>query len=261
MPAQTKFSNLKFVLLGSGNVASNLGLELRARGFQISQVYSPRAAHAKRLALKLKTKSTSNLNLLDKDADIYILAVKDDAIELLARNLRLPEKLVLHTSGSVAMEVLEKISMRCGVFYPLMTFSRQRTPRWSEIPLCLETKDPKDSALLRKIAGKISRKVLIINSQQREKLHLAAVFANNFSNHLFSISAGLLLKEQLPFTLLVPLILETTEKAILLGPANAQTGPARRGDHKILKKHLKLLTAQPSYMQVYKALSKSISQA
>jgi predicted short-subunit dehydrogenase-like oxidoreductase (DUF2520 family) len=261
MPPQTKLANLKFVLLGSGNVASNLGLELIARGFQVTQVYSRDVTHAKRLAQKLKAKYTGDLRQLNTAADIYILAVKDDALELLAKNLRIPGKLVLHTSGSVSLQILHAISKRCGVFYPLMTFTRHRKPSWSEIPLCLETEDPKDALLLRKIAGCISRKVLMINSRQREHLHLAAVFANNFSNHLYSISAGLLQKEKLPFTLLAPLIRETAEKAILLGPAIAQTGPARRGDLKILKKHLKQLASDPSYKQVYAALSKSIASA
>ncbi len=251
-------SPLSIVLLGSGNVATQLGIELKQQGFHIAQVYSPSMRHARNLADTLNSSAVSSLTKVNKDSDLYIIAVKDDAIEVIAEKLRLGNKLVVHTSGSVGMDVLKSISVNRGVLYPLQTFSKQRRPDWEQIPLCLEANSPMGKEMLAGLAKKISHEIAFIGSSQRKRLHLAAVFAGNFSNHMYAIAENLLMKEKLPFRLLIPLILETASKAAEIGPAKAQTGPALRTDNKILKKHAQMLADEKEYQKLYASISKSI---
>jgi predicted short-subunit dehydrogenase-like oxidoreductase (DUF2520 family) len=246
------------VLIGSGNVATQLGLELKEKGFAIAQVYSPKSSHASKLADILKTHAVSSLKKIDTSKDLYIIAVKDDSIVEIAKTLRLGSKLVVHTSGSVKMDILKSISENIGVFYPLQTFSKDRIPVWKQIPLCLESNSAEGKKLLAGVAMKISDEIAFIESDARKQLHLAAVFANNFSNHMYVLAEGLLKKQKLPFRLLIPLILETSRKAAEMGPQKAQTGPALRSDAKTLKAHLKMLEGNAELHELYALISKSI---
>ncbi|MFM6975902.1 MAG: Rossmann-like and DUF2520 domain-containing protein [Sphingobacteriaceae bacterium] len=249
---------MKIILLGSGRVATQLGQALKQAGEEIIQVYSPTEAHASALANKLSTAAISNTADLRKDADLYIISVNDDAIAALAGSLNLPGKIVVHTSGSTPMDVLNPASDRIGVFYPLQTFSFGKSVDFTAVPLALEANSPEVLAVLQTLAEKISRKVIVMSSKQRMALHISAVFACNFSNHLYALAQQLLARHQLDFDLLRPLIAETAAKVQDHLPAEVQTGPAIREDMKTLAKHLELLKQQPHLQEIYRLLSQSI---
>ena len=186
-----------------------------------------------------------NINFTDaiskiENADIYIIGIPDDAISAFSESLPFRNKLVVHTSGGVAMDALSNKNRR-GIFYPLQTFSKERKVDFKKIPICIEAENNDDLKLLQKLGGTISENVLEISSEKREKLHLAAVFVNNFTNYLYEIGSQILMQEDLSFDLLKPLILETASKIENLSPKDAQTGPAKRNDAKTIEKHLHLL--------------------
>ena len=166
-----------------------------------------------------------------KEADLYIIGIPDDAIAAFSETLPLKNKLVVHTSGSVSMEALSERN-RKGVFYPLQTFSKNREVNFNTIPICIEAKEEADLELLTNLGKSLSEKVVEIDSDERSKLHLAAVFVNNFVNHLYAIGDDILGNNELSFDLLHPLIEETASKVKTLSPSEVQTGPARRGDQK-----------------------------
>lgn len=248
---------LKIVLIGAGNVATHLGLALLAAKHNIVQVYSRQEASSKSLARLLKTKHTTAINELSTDADVYILAVKDDAIKTVVKQLHLKNKILVHTSGSVDMDVLKSSSSNYGVFYPLQTFSKSKKVNFENVPICLEANNIKTFKQLELLAKSISNNIQKVNSQQRTNIHIAAVFACNFSNHMFSIADELLKANKLSLDLIKPLIAETAEKIKNNPPAKMQTGPAIRGDKKTMAKHLKMLENK-QYKELYKMLSRSI---
>ncbi|MBL7888468.1 MAG: DUF2520 domain-containing protein [Bacteroidia bacterium] len=248
------------VLIGAGNLATQLGASLLRSGYRISQVYSRTTKNANSLAKKLKAHSINDLKKIDTTAAIYIIAVKDDAIATVAQQLKLKDAIVVHTSGSVDMNVLKGSSKNIGVFYPLQTFSKSKAVSFKNIPVCVEGNNKTTEESLLYFAKSISKKAVKINSAQRQQLHLAAVFACNFSNHVYSIAADLLKKNKMELDLLKPLIMETTEKIMEHEPAKMQTGPAMRGDKNTIDKHLSLLKETRSYQDIYKLLSNSIAQ-
>jgi predicted short-subunit dehydrogenase-like oxidoreductase (DUF2520 family) len=255
MPSKNKLP-IRIVLLGSGNLATHLGQGLQKKGLKVVQVYSPQQKHARQLASLLGSAAVSSLKLLDQTADLYIIAVKDDAIASLAKKLKLTDKLVVHTSGSVSLDVLKPASISIGIFYPLQTFTKERAVEWSQIPICLESTNEQGKTLLKKVADLLSNLVVFIDSDQRKRVHLAAVFASNFSNHMYALAEEILSKEKLSFSLLKPLMLETARKASEMGPTKAQTGPAKRKDTKTIRKQTMMLSGQNR--QIYSLLSKSI---
>lgn len=174
------------------------------------------------------------------DADVYIIGIPDDSIAAFSETLPFKNKLVVHTSGGVSMELLSTKNRR-GVFYPLQTFSKQREVNFSTIPICIEAEGENDLNVLKDLGEAISENVVKISSEKRARLHLAAVFVNNFTNYLYEIGSEILKEDDLPFDLLKPLILETASKIETLSPRGAQTGPARRNDIKTIEKHLHLL--------------------
>jgi predicted short-subunit dehydrogenase-like oxidoreductase (DUF2520 family) len=189
---------------------------------------------------------------------MYIIAVKDDVIDEVAKKIKLNNKLVVHTSGSTALHVLKNTSNHYGVFYPLQTFSKNKKVDFKTVPICLEANGNTTLKVLQQLAKTISTDIYNTDFNQRKALHLAAVFACNFTNHLYSISSQLLKKYQLPFDILKPLIQETATKIENNSPAEVQTGPAIRGDKKIMEMQLKMLSTEKEFLQVYKLLSKSI---
>ena len=249
---------MKIVLLGSGRVATQLGQALQKAGEEMVQVYSPTAAHASTLAEKIQAQTVSSLAELRMDADLYIISVKDDAIPQLAQELKLQGKAVVHTSGSTSMDVLAPITERIGVFYPLQTFSHEKSVDFKNIPLAIEANDAELLEFLKQLASKLSQKVIEMDSRQRMLLHVAAVFACNFSNHLFAIAQQLLESQHLDFELIRPLIAETAAKVQQELPSQVQTGPAVRGDQQIIQKHLEILQDQPQLQEIYRLLSQSI---
>lgn len=247
---------LRIGIIGTGNVARQLfGVFRNTEDLAVVQI-----AGRSGTALKCFGDSVTTTTDFTKitDADIYMIAVSDDAIATISQFLRDKSGLVVHTSGSVAMDVLDGCK-RHGVFYPLQTFSKEREIDMQHVPFCLEANSHSDLELLKTLALKISDAVYAVDSETRKTLHLAAVFVNNFTNHLYYIGQQLCEKEGLPFEILKPLIKETAEKINHLAPKDAQTGPARRGDVETIKKQLKQLD-DSRHSEIYRAFSSAITE-
>lgn len=251
----------RIVLIGAGNVAHHLAPALLKAGFNLCQVYSRTIEAARELGRKTGITYTSDVSAIYPDCDIYIFCVSDDALVSLFKSIRInKDALVIHTSGSLPMDIFKPYTSRYGVLYPLQTFTKKRDLDFKEIPLCLEASDPIILGELREIAGMLSMRVEEISSDKRKVLHMAAVFANNFVNHLYNIAGKILEKEELNFDLLRPLIFETAHKVMLMSPESAQTGPARRGDESILNMHKSLLKVDPKLSSLYTLMSDSIRE-
>lgn len=248
------------VLIGSGKVATHLGRALVQAGLPVAQVYSPTKAHARRLARELNAQAVTDPKQVFDFAELYIIAVKDDAVADVVKKLPDVNGLVVHTSGSVPLAAISSRFANAGVFYPLQTFSAKRKPDFKTIPVCLEATNKPALAQLKQVAKKLSSTVRVIDSAQRAQLHLAAVFANNFTNHFYALAQELLQQQKLDFSLLHPLIRETAEKATVLSPAAAQTGPALRNDKKAMQAHLALLKKNPKLAALYKTVSSGIQE-
>jgi len=252
---------IKISIIGSGNLATQLGLALHKEGYLIAQVYSRSQKNASLLAKKLKAQAVTDLKKLSTDSVIYIIAVKDDAIEAVIKQLKLKDQILVHTSGSVSMNILKPASKNYGVFYPLQTFSKEKHVNFKVVPVCIEANNSATATTLQYFAKSVSGNVQKVNSEQRKKIHLAAVFACNFSNHMFTIAEQLLAKEKLSLDLLKPLIEETAEKIKKTKPSKAQTGPAIRNDIKTMDVHLNLLKKEKDFKKLYELISKSIAKA
>ncbi|MDX2301376.1 MAG: DUF2520 domain-containing protein [Microscillaceae bacterium] len=252
---------LKISSLGAGNVAWHLTQNLEQKGCIIDEVYSRNLAHARMLAQQLgHATATDSLDFWASEADLFILAVTDDALEEVIRSMKVsPSAILVHTSGSQSMGVFDALPNPHGVFYPLQTFSKNKPIDFSEVPFCLEASDEDTFALLYQMATVLSTKVYTVDSEQRKKLHLAAVFACNFSNHLMALAEVILHRENLDFDMLRPLIKETMEKALSIKPQEAQTGPAYRNDRQIMEAHIRLLAGHPFEQEIYRLISQSIS--
>lgn len=249
------------VIIGAGNLATQLALALLENGIQVKQVYSRTTKSAKELARKLNCDYTNDLSKLSTEADLYVIAVKDSAIQKVLENLSLDQNsLIVHTAGSVPMNVLDGFSRNYGVLYPLQTFSKSRRVDFSVIPICIEANHPSSLMKLQELAGKLSHSVHQITSDERKTLHLAAVFTNNFVNHLYSIGAEILQNKKLNFDLLKPLIQETAKKIETFHPIDAQTGPAKRNDQVIINAQLKMLQDKPELQKIYSFVTENIFQ-
>ncbi len=249
---------MRITLIGSGNVATHLGAAFKNAGHQLVQVWSRNLQHAALLAYHVKAEPVDQLCELSSETDLILISVKDDAVDEVASFINLKTKLVVHTCGAVSMQVLEKYFDRCGVFYPLQTFSKTRGLDFKTVPLCIESTDKNSMDILLDLGKTISNNVNIIDSNQRKTLHLAAAFACNFPNYLYQIAADLLESEQLNFDLLKPLILETALKVQEFLPAKVQTGPAIRRDEQTMSAHLHLLQQNPKWQEIYRLLSQGI---
>ncbi|WP_266369261.1 Rossmann-like and DUF2520 domain-containing protein [Tellurirhabdus rosea] len=263
---------MKIAFIGAGNVARHLAVAFESAGHQITEIYSRDANHSRWLASMLyDVRLSPDLNFDESPAELFVLAVPDDAMEEVVRQLVLPENAILvHTSGSKTLNELEKwveiysdVPVRTGVFYPLQTFSKE-TPALSfeSLPLCIEASDKDTEEILVKLGQQMSRIVYLVSSQERRVLHVAAVFACNFTNYLLGVAKDITDAENLEFDLLKPLIRETIRKALSAEhPAQVQTGPARRGDLDTLALHLEYLTDKPELLELYQLLTDSIQKS
>ena len=247
---------ISVVILGAGNVATHLFHAFyKAENIVVNQWFN---RHLKSIDFyKNMVDVTNDLSSL-KPADVYIIAVSDDAISKLSAHLPFENQLVVHTSGSIGLHDLDKKNRR-GVFYPLQTFSKEATVNFKDVPICIETAEKNDFKILRRLAEGIESKNFKVNSDQRSSLHLAAVFVNNFTNQLYRIAHEITESTGTEFDILKPLILETANKIQNLSPYSAQTGPAKRNDKKTIKKHLKTLENSP-HKVIYEILTASIQK-
>lgn len=246
----------KVIIIGSGNVAQHLiSAFAKSTAVELIQVYSRQKEALSHLLDAAKIATDFNQLL---EADLYIIAVSDDAIATVSSQLPFKDRFVVHTSGSVALDALDTKN-RKGVFYPLQTFSKDKPVDFKTIPICLESENATDFQLLEKVAKDLSDKVFAISSEQRKALHVAAVFVNNFVNHLYQIGNEICNENQIPFEILKPLILETALKINTLSPAEAQTGPAKRNDVKTIEAH-QLFLSNEKQATIYKILTQSIQE-
>ncbi|WP_454667084.1 Rossmann-like and DUF2520 domain-containing protein [Acinetobacter calcoaceticus] len=254
---------MKISLIGSGRVAFHLAQALLAQGHNIVQVYARDFEKTQKFAEKIQAKACQSLQDF-QISDLIILAVSDSAIAELTKQVHelFPETLMVHTSGSTNIEVISHVHEKAGVFYPLQTFSFEREVDWSATPLFVEAIYKDDLILLSDLANSLSNRVYQYTSKQRLTLHLAAVFACNFSNYCFDMAKQVTDEEQVDFSLLYPLIIETAKKATENNPKQMQTGPAVRGDQNILAMHQDLLAQaeRDDLKRVYQLLSDGILQ-
>jgi len=249
---------MNIVILGSGNVATHLGRAFKMAGQDITQVWSRDITHASALADTLAAEPIDNMFDLDRSADLFIIAVKDEAIRELALELKLADQLLVHTSGSTGLSALDGASTKVGVFYPLQTFSKIKSVDFRQIPIIIEANAPEVLTSIRAVADRLSENVIELNSEQRKTLHVAAVFACNFTNHLFGLAQELLEEKGLDYELLKPLIEETLSKIEMNDPVSVQTGPAIREDQATIQAHLEVLKPNPALSELYTKLSQSI---
>ncbi|MCM8569928.1 DUF2520 domain-containing protein [Gramella jeungdoensis] len=246
---------IKVIIIGAGNVSSHLYQTFsKAKEVDVVQVYNRNHEHLN--FVNEPEKRTSNLEQLKK-ADLYLLAVKDEAIRKIAEKIPDNKAVFAHCSGSIPLTELSLFENH-GVFYPLQTFSKNKPVNFKEVPVCLEANSAKNLEFLKKIASAISDNIFEVSSKQRKALHLAAVFVNNFTNHLYALAADYCEKNELPFKILQPLIKETANKIETLPPFSSQTGPALRNDQKTISAHLEML--DDDQKKIYTILTDSIQK-
>lgn len=252
--------NKKIAIIGAGNLATRVALELHNKGVEIVQVYSRTVTSALTLARLLGCNYVTKTEKITPDADIYLISVSDMVMNDLISTVNFNNKLVAHTAGSIPMEELKKISLNYGVFYPLQTFSKFRDVNFSRIPFCIEANNVENETSLVELASLISKDVRVINSDQRKQLHLAAVFVSNFTNHMYAVANEIIQEKGLSFDILYPLISETASKVRSMTPRAAQTGPAVRNDKNIMQEHLSMLGSKPKFKKLYNTISDSITE-
>ena len=245
---------IRVSIIGSGNVAQHLIVAFsKTTDIELVQVFTRKDEALAHLINPDKIYTDFNDIIA---ADLFIVAITDDAIAEVSAAIPFSNELVVHTSGSVSIEAIDNKN-RPGVFYPLQTFSKSKEVDFKTIPICIETKNEKDFEILEKVAKSISNTVYKINSEQRKALHIAAVFVCNFVNHLYQIGNDICIENDLPFDILKPLIQETANKILTLSPNQAQTGPAKRKDIQTIDAHQSFLSDE-NQKEIYKMLTKSI---
>ena len=245
---------IKVSIIGSGNVAQHL-----IQAFQLNsqiELVQVVARDIKKVAHLLDSNLITSDYTQLQEADLYIIAVSDDAIDEVSQSLPFENQLVAHTSGTVALDSLNS-NNRPAVFYPLQTFSKDKPIDFKSVPVCLEAENETDVQILKQLAHSISNAVYEINSEQRKALHVAAVFVNNFVNYLYQMGNEICDANAIPFEILKPLIQETANKIATLSPKNAQTGPAKRNDLKTIAAHEEFLKDE-NQAAIYKLLTQSL---
>lgn len=249
---------MRVTIIGSGNVATVMGKELHAKGHTIVEVYSRQPTRARELAAMLGATAATDLTQLNADADLYLVAVSDDALPAVAAALLLPGKLVAHTAGSVTKQVFANTTTRYGVVWPIKMV-RKNMLSLDPVTMVVDGSDPATTEELRGFAAIFSDHIVTANDEVRLKMHMLASFTLNFTNHLFHLAADYCEKEGIDFSMFHPLILESVQRLATGHPRALQAGPAFRGDSQTIAKHLALLANHPQAAAVYKMLTESIT--
>jgi predicted short-subunit dehydrogenase-like oxidoreductase (DUF2520 family) len=250
---------MNVILIGAGNAATVLGRLMQSSGHTIMEVLSRDETHAQTLATELNAKARINIGAVTKNADIYIIGVSDNSIEMVADQLRLKNKIIVHTSGSVSKIVLQNVSEHYGVLYPLQSL-RKESEHIPAIPLVIDGNTQETIQAIQTFAKSISKKVFHASDEERLKLHVAAVFVSNFTNHLYALASQYCKTEGTDFSLLVPLIKEVAERVEIYDAREMQTGPAIRNDEATIKKHLQLLTDHTQMKKIYEIMTETIQK-
>lgn len=254
---------MKFVLVGAGNVATHVGPRLLDCGHEVCTVFSRTADSAERLAVRLGARPVTSLGELPSDCNVCLVMLTDSVLPELAPQIVRscgPDTIYLHTAGSVPVNVWKDAgALSYGVLYPMVSFSRDGSVEWSSVPLFVEASDSRTMSAVRALAGQLSPQVMELDSAGRKSLHLAAVFANNFSNRMYAVSQMLLQEQGVPFSVMLPLIREAVRKLEGMQPSDAQTGPAVRGDRKVVQEHMEMLSGHPEWRELYRLISIDIN--
>lgn len=252
---------LDIAVAGAGGVASSMAPALKEAGHSVRCVYSRTRESACTLADAIGSEWTVSLESLPHGVQICIVMLRDDALKSLAPDIVKacgPDTLYLHTAGSVPMSLWQEAGAKhYGVLYPMQTFSRGKQVDWQQVPVFVEA-SPGDLDTVRTLAESISGHVQELSSDDRCRLHIAAVFTCNFTNRMYAIAQRLLERMDVPFSVMYPLLAETAAKAQKMNPAEGQTGPAVRGDHSVMDHHLQMLADTPEWAELYKLISKDI---
>ena len=249
---------MRVTIIGSGNVATILGRRIIRAGHTIEEVYSRDLQNARDLAAALSSRAVSHLPDLDRRADIYLIGVADKALPVIAAELRLVDNLVVHTAGSVSIDILKDASSSYGVIYPLQSLRKELSTE-PVIPIFVDGNNERTRKLLFEFAQTFGDSVGFADDSLRSKLHLAAVISNNFTNYLFTLAEEYCLKEAVPFKAVVPLLEETVKRLHHASPADVQTGPAARNDTATIEKHLQMLEGYKELQEIYAELSRRIA--
>ena len=248
----------KIVIIGAGSLATNLAIAMHNSGINILQIVNRTLPNAIVLAEKVNASFTDNFAEIDRSADLYIIAVSDTSIYDVLQKINLKGKFIVHTAGTIDMDIIKSFSNDFGVFYPLQTFSKTELVTFEKIPICIEANSIENENLLIQLGENLSKNIQKINSEQRKVLHISAVFASNFSSYMYFIAYEILEKNRISFDILKPLILRTAEKVQTLQPESAMTGPARRNDTAVMQVHLDLLSNHTEFKEIYKLISNNI---
>jgi predicted short-subunit dehydrogenase-like oxidoreductase (DUF2520 family) len=250
---------MKIVIIGTGNAATVLGKKLKNAGHSIIQVFGKNASAASQLAYALNTESTNYWSVVRTDADVYLVAVSDDAIGEVARHVHVPGKIAVHTAGSVSKDILKPMSHHYGVFYPLQSL-RKEMETLPDIPVFIDGSDEVTRKTLEELAHSIADEhVVVADDNKRLKTHVAAVVVSNFVNHLYALAEDYCKKENIDFAELIPLIEETAMRLKNISPAKSQTGPAVREDRPTIEQHLALLDKYSQLKKIYAVMTESIA--
>ena len=250
---------MKIVLIGAGNVATVLGKLFYNNGHEIVQIAGRNIEKAELLANALNSEAIISLNNLTHDADLYIIAIPDDAVPSVAETLRIPNKMVVHTAGTLQLDSIKKISENIGVIWPLQSLKKE-IKHLPDIPFVIDGNSLAVTETLKIFLNTVTDKVIAMKDEERKRLHLTAVMVSNFSNHLYTLAQDYCNEYHLPFNYLIPLIKETALRLNLYEAKDVQTGPSVRGDNKTIDSHLTLLENNEQLKTLYKEFDKSIRQ-
>lgn len=252
---------MNICIIGSGNVATHIAKALLQVGHNIVAVYSRQIQHARNLSLQVQAPLATDDLMTLPTAHLYLFAVKDNVLhevaQKLAHNPLATQSIWVHTAGSLPLSTLLP-HQKIAVLYPLMTFSKEANIDFKTLPLFIEGNNKKALAQISQLAHELSNQVILLSSDKRKYLHLAAVFANNFANHCFTLAFELLKKQDIPPTCLLPIIDETSRKLHCMLPQQAQTGPAKRWDTNVMNEQLNELADNTELQKIYQFMSKSI---
>lgn len=249
---------MTYYIIGTGNMAWFLGTKLKAAGHKCAGVYGRNKDNATKLSEEISGELILNINDLNDNQNICILAISDDAIEEFVQQLSFKNTLLIHTAGAMPINTLSKASNKQGVIWPIYSITKGSITDNTEIPCVIEYSDKDSKEALLEIARSFSNNIKEVTSEQRQQLHLTAVISNNFSNHLYTICEQLLAEHNLSIDLLLPIIYQTISRLKERSPYDMQTGPAKRHDLQTINKQLKVLQNHPEWAKIYDAISRSI---
>jgi predicted short-subunit dehydrogenase-like oxidoreductase (DUF2520 family) len=249
---------MKIVIIGAGNVAFHLIKSITNSGHQLVQIYNRTIENIKESTKKIPL--SDSIGGIYPNADIYIICVKDNAIEEIANQLKMNNKLVLHTSGNRTMDILQNSSSNYGIFYPIQSFTKEIPLNFKKVPIIIEANNAEALEMLKSFSESISERVIEMDLEKRQKLNIAGVFVNNFTNHLYHLMDEYLEKESIDFSILHPIIQNTVDKIKIKSPRACQTGPAIRNDLETIENQKKILEKEIDLLKIYNEFTQGITK-